>query len=85
MAFVHELSNEHFATQEEAIDDLLQCLELEDLVDAGNFNEYEIVRQFVRRKNDESFCNWLQELISTATDNCIESMINEIDDEEDAE
>lgn len=83
MAFYHEYSCGYFDTREEAEEDLRECIDLDDITDAGNFNEYEIVRRFARRKSNDEFCNWMEDKMCEAEDNCMQWMINEVETDED--
>lgn len=80
--FVHEYSDEEFETYEECREDLLACLEEQDITEKLDLSLEEIISRFERRANDQNFINWLSDKIFEATENAIEDLITEYEEGE---
>ena len=80
--FVHEYSDEEFETYEECREDLLGCLEEQDIVENLDLSLEEIISRFERRANNQNFINWLSDKIFEATEKAIEDLITEYEEGE---
>lgn len=80
----HERSNEIFDYEEQAEEDLKENLNLDDLVEFGDFDVREILYHFVHYTRGE-FEAWMDDQLDNAEMRCCENMVYETDDEEDAE
>lgn len=80
----HRRGNEMFAYEDQAEEDLKERLELEDLIEYGDFDLREILHNFVNYTRGE-FEAWMDDRFDEAEMRCCEVMIYEEDDEEDAE
>lgn len=79
--FVHEYSDEHFATYEDCRDDLLPEIEEEDITHHLDLTVPDIVGKFLR-KSEEDFVKWFSELIQIAQECAIEELITEYEEGE---
>ena len=79
--FVHEYSDEEFDSYDACRDDLLENLEIEDFLDFLDLSVEEIVRMFLRSKN-EDFCVWFQEKIMEAEEKANDDLITEYEEGE---
>lgn len=82
MYYVHEYSDKEFETYEECREDLLGCLEEQDVVEKLNLSLEEIISRFGRRANNQIFIDWLSDKILEAEEMAIEDLITEYEDEE---
>lgn len=80
--FVHEYSETQFKTYEECREDLIVCIEEEDVVERLDLTVEEIVSQFNRRANNQNFINWFEEKIFEAEQMAIDDLITEYDEGE---
>lgn len=82
MYYVHEYNDEEFETYEECREDLLECLEEQDVVEKLDLSLEEIVFYFERRANNQTFINWLSDKILEAEEMAIEDLITEYEEGE---
>lgn len=82
MYFVHEYNDKEFETYEECREDLLECLEEQDIVEKLDLSLEEIVSRFGRRVNDQKFIDWLDDKILEAEEMAIEDLITEYEEGE---
>ena len=82
MYYVHEYSEEEFETYEECRENLLGCLEEQDIVEKLDLSLEEIISHFGRRANNQTFIDWLDDKILKAEEMAIEDLITEYEDEE---
>lgn len=82
MYYVHEYSEEEFETYEECREDLLGCLEEQDIIEKLDLSLKEIISRFGRRANNQIFIEWLDNKILEAEEMAIEDLITEYEDEE---
>jgi hypothetical protein len=80
--FVHEYSDEHFATYEECAEDLLSEIDEEDIANELDLSVEEIIAVFLRNKNNVDFSVWFQEKIDSGIAAVQEALITEYEDEE---
>lgn len=80
--FVHEYSDEKFATYEECADSLREEINVNDIRDEMDLGLTEILSRFLRRKTDQEFIEWFQEKIFAAEQATIDALITEYEDEE---
>ena len=80
--FVHEYSDEEFETYEECREDLLGCLEEQDIVEKLDLSLEEIISRFERRANNQNFINWLSDKILEAEEKAIDELITEYEEGE---
>lgn len=82
MYYVHEYSEKEFETYEECREDLLGCLEEQDIVEKLDLSLEEIISRFGRRANNQIFIDWLDDKILEAEEMAIEDLITVYEDEE---
>ena len=80
--YTHEYSQERFETFEEARDDLIPQLDIEEYSSHELFNSYALILQFFRRKSDSAFVEWLENYLDALTMCICDELITEHDDEE---
>lgn len=80
--FVHEYSDEEFATYEDCADSLREEINIEDIYGELDLRMIEILSRFLRRKSDQEFIDWFQEEIFAAEQAAIDALITEYEDEE---
>lgn len=72
-----------FDTEDEAEEDLLDYIDTEEITEHIDTSVYDIISQFNKRKNDQSFIIWLSQKIEDAIASAIEELIHEIEEEDD--
>lgn len=80
--FVHEYSDEEFATYEECLDSLREFIEAEDIEPHLDLSVDDILNKFLRRKTDEEFVEWLQSKIEEAITLAEDELITEYEEGE---
>lgn len=80
--FVHEYSDERFATYEECADSLRAEIDIDGIRDEMDLGLTEILSRFLRRKTDQEFIEWFQEEIFAAEQAAIDAFITEYEDGE---
>lgn len=81
MIYTHEYDNDKiFETEEEAIDDFLTYVSVDDYLDTNLFNSHALLTQYFRRKSDKSFMSWLQDYIDDLTQCLCNDLVFEWDD-----
>ena len=82
MYYVHEYNDEKFETYEECREDMLGCLEEQDIVEKLDTSLEEIISRFGRRANNQKFIDWLADKILEAEEMAIEDLITEYEEGE---
>ena len=80
--FVHEYSDEHFASYEECRDDLMPEIDSDDIIEHLEVSISDITSRFLRRTSDKEFSAWLNEQIDIAYERAIEDLITEYEEGE---
>lgn len=80
--FVHEYSDEEFATYEDCADSLRAEIDIDDIYDELDLGMTEILSRFLRRKSDQEFISWFQEEIFAAEQAAIDGLITEYEEGE---
>lgn len=80
--FVHEYSDEEFATYEDCRDDLMSEIDSDDIIEHMEVSISEITSHFLRRTSDKEFSTWLDEQINIAYERAIEDLITEYEEGE---
>ena len=80
--FTHEYTDKYFETFEECADDLLPEIDEEDIANELDLSIPEIIRVFLRNKNNVDFAVWFQEKIDTGILAVQEALIVEYEEEE---
>lgn len=80
--FVHEYSDEEFATYEDCADSLREEIDVDDIRDEMDLGITEILSRFLCRKSDQEFIEWFQEEIFAAEQAAIDGLITEYEDGE---
>ena len=81
MIYTHEYChNRIFETYEEAVDDYLSSISVDDYLNDDLFNEHALLCQYFKRKSDESFMTWLHNYIEDLTQCLCEKYVFEWDD-----
>ena len=81
--YTHEYSNKEFDSYEACRDDLLENIEEEDIAQHLELTVPEIIRAFLRNKNNADFSVWFQERIDEAIRYVEDELIFEHDEEDD--
>lgn len=82
MYYVHEYNDEEFETYEECREDLLGCLDEQDIVSELDLSVEEIISHFWCRTNNQSFIDWLDDKIIEAKQSTIDNLITEYEEGE---
>ncbi len=80
--FVHEYSEEYFATYEDCRDDLMSEIDSDDIIEHMEVSISDITSHFLRRTSDKEFNTWLDEQINIAYERAIEDLITEYEEGE---
>ena len=80
--FVHEYSDEHFATYEDCRDDLTPEIDSDEIIEHMEVSMDDIISHFLRRTSDKDFDTWLSEQIDIAFERAIEDLITEYEEGE---
>lgn len=80
--FVHEYSDEKFATYEDCADSLREEINIDDIREEMDLGLTGILSRFLRRKSDQEFIEWFQEKIFAAEQAAVDALITEYEDEE---
>lgn len=80
--FVHEYSDEEFATYEDCRDDLMSEIDSDDIIEHMEVSISDITSHFLRRTSDKEFNTWLDEQINIAYERAIEDLITEYEEGE---
>lgn len=81
--YTHEYSDKEFDSYEACRDDLLENIEEEDIAQHLELTVPEIIRAFLRNKNNVDFSVWFQERIDEAIRYVEDELIFEHDEEGD--
>lgn len=81
--YTHEYSDKEFDSYEACRDDLLENIEEEDIAQHLELTVPEIIRAFLRNKNNVDFSVWFQERIDEAIHYVENELIFEHDEEDD--
>ena len=81
--YTHEYSNKEFDSYEACRDDLLENIEEEDIAQHLELTVPEIIRAFLRNKNNVDFSVWFQERIDEAIRYVEDELIFEHDEGDD--
>lgn len=81
--YTHEYSDKKFDSYEACRDDLMENIEEEDIARHLELTVPEIIRTFLRNKNNVDFSVWFQERIDEAIHYVEEELIFEHDEEDD--
>ena len=81
--YTHEYSDKEFDSYEACRDDLLENIEEEDIAQHLELTVPEIIRAFLRNKNNADFSVWFQERIDEAIHYVEDELIFEHDEEDD--
>lgn len=76
-------SLEEFKTYEEAENELLEIMEVEDILEFMDCNCEEILLRFLRRRDITEFEVWLSEKVDETIERMKDDLITEYEDEED--
>lgn len=80
--FIHEYSDEVFATYEDCADSLREKIDIDDIYDEMDLVITEILSRFLRRKTDQEFIGWFQKEIFAAERAAIDALITEYEEGE---
>lgn len=80
--FVHEYSDEEFATYEDCRDDLMSEIDSDDIIEHMEVSISDMISHFLRRTSDKEFNTWLDEQINIAYERAIEDLITEYEEGE---
>lgn len=81
--YTHEYSDEKFDSYEACRDDFLENIDEEDIAQYLDLTVPEIIRAFLRNKNNVDFSVWFQEKINEAITYTENDLIFEHDEEDD--
>ena len=81
--YTHEYSDKEFDSYEACRDDLMENIEEEDIAQHLELTVPEIIRAFLRNKNNVDFSVWFQEKIDEAIHHVENELIFEHDEEDD--
>ena len=82
MYYTHEYSDEDFETYEECQNDLVECLDEQDIVGEIDLSLEEIISRFLYRASNQNFINWLEDKILGAEQSAIDNLITEYEEGE---
>ena len=80
--FVHDYSNKEFEDYEDCREDLMRCIESDDIVQHFGYSTSYLIFRFLTKKNNQEFIAWLEEEINSAYEATLDELITEYDEGE---
>ena len=80
--FVHEYSNKEFEDYEDCRDDLIEQIWADDVVQHFHIPMETVIANFLNRKNNQEFLDWLEQEIDVAYEKTLDELITEYEEGE---